>query len=66
MAWATLIMIGALLAQFVRGMAANLICNHPAHHSGARPGTKRLPELADLCMAAGAVGPAIKRAESAF
>jgi hypothetical protein len=38
MAWAALIMIGALLAQFVLGMAANLFVTIPAHHPGARPG----------------------------
>ena len=38
MAWATLIMIGALLVQFVLGMAANLFVTIPAHHPGARPG----------------------------
>lgn len=38
MAWATLIMIGALLAQFLLGMAANLFVTIPAHHPGARPG----------------------------
>jgi hypothetical protein len=38
MAWATLIMIGALLAQFVLGMATNLFVTIPAHHPGARPG----------------------------
>jgi hypothetical protein len=37
MAWATLIMIGALLAQFVLGMAANLFVTIPAHHAGANP-----------------------------
>jgi hypothetical protein len=38
MAWATLIMIGALLAQFLLGMATNLFVTIPAHHPGARPG----------------------------
>ena len=37
MAWATLIMIAALLAQFVLGMAANLFVTIPAHHPGASP-----------------------------
>jgi hypothetical protein len=37
MAWATLIMIGALLAQFVLGMATNLFVTIPAHHPGANP-----------------------------
>ena len=37
MAWATLIMIAAPLAQFVLGMAANLFVTIPAHHPGASP-----------------------------
>src|SRR5215468_11774785 len=37
MAWATLIMIAALLAQFVLGMAANLFVTIPAHYPGASP-----------------------------
>ena len=37
MAWATLIMIAALLAQFVLGMAVNLFVTIPAHHPGASP-----------------------------
>ena len=37
MAWATLIMIAALLAQFVLGMAANLFVTIPARHPGASP-----------------------------
>lgn len=37
MAWATLIMIAALLAQFVLGMATNLFVTIPAHHPGASP-----------------------------
>jgi hypothetical protein len=37
MAWATLIMLAALLAQFVLGMAANLFVTIPAHHPGASP-----------------------------
>jgi multisubunit Na+/H+ antiporter MnhC subunit len=39
MAWATLIMIAALLAQFVLGMAVNLFVTIPAHHPGASPKT---------------------------
>jgi hypothetical protein len=38
MAWATLTMIGALLAQFLLGMATNLFVTIPVHHPGARPG----------------------------
>ena len=34
MAWAALIMIAALLAQFVLGMAVNLFVTIPAHHPG--------------------------------
>lgn len=37
MAWATLIMIAALLAQLVLGMAANLFVTIPAHYPGASP-----------------------------
>ena len=38
MAWATLIMIGALLVQFVLGMATNLFVTIPRHHPGAHHG----------------------------
>jgi hypothetical protein len=37
MARATLIMIAALLAQFVLGMAVNLFVTIPGHHPGASP-----------------------------
>ena len=37
MAWATLIMIAALLAQLMLGMATNLFVAIPARHPGANP-----------------------------